>query len=62
MDITKFNKAIVAIIGGAATVASMLFGANVDFLTPELIAAVGSIVTSILVFAVPNTPAKTPAE
>ena len=59
MDIGAVNKAIVSVIGGLATLASMIFGANVDFLSPELIAAVGSVVTSILVYAIPNTPEDT---
>lgn len=59
MDIGVINKAIVSVIGGIATIATMVLGADVSFLTPELIAAVGSIITSILVYAIPN---KEPSE
>ncbi len=61
---TSVDKAIAAIFGGIVTVASMVFGVEAAWATPELIAAVGSVITTVLVYAVPNktaTPA-TPAE
>lgn len=50
----EVNKAIVAILGGVVTVAGIVFGADVSWATPELIAAVGSVLTSFLVWRIPN--------
>jgi len=56
---TSVDKAIVAIISGFLTVATMVFGVDLN-LSPELIAAVGSVVSGILVYLVPNK--EVPAE
>jgi len=50
---TEYNKAIVAILGGAVTLVAA-FGLNVDWATPELISGIGSFITAVLVWAVPN--------
>lgn len=46
----RYNKAIMAILGGLATLAG-IWGINID---PEIVAAVGTIVTAVLVERVPN--------
>jgi CBS-domain-containing membrane protein len=51
---TSIDKAIVAILGGLATVAAMSFGVNVDWATPELLGSIGSVLSAILVYVVPN--------
>ena len=48
---TKYNKAFMALLGSAATAAGHL-GLNLD---PELVSALGVVVTSVLVYVVPNT-------
>ncbi len=50
---TEYNKAVVAILGGAVTLVAA-FGLNVDWATPELISGIGSFITAVLVWAVPN--------
>lgn len=47
---TKYNKAIMAILGGVATLGGLL-GLDVD---PELISGAGSLLTALLVWWVPN--------
>lgn len=54
MDQTTVAKAIVALLTGMATVAATVFAVNVDWLTPELTVTVGSAVTALLVWLVPN--------
>jgi hypothetical protein len=51
---TTIDKAIVAILGGLATVAAMSFGVNVDWATPELLGSIGTMLNAILVYVVPN--------
>lgn len=50
-----YNKFVVALLGAVVTGASA-FGYNFDFLTPELQTTIASLVTAILVWAVPNKP------
>jgi len=50
---TTVNKAVVALLGSIVTLVSM-FGVNVDWASPELIGAIGSIITAGLVYLVPN--------
>lgn len=50
---TTVDKAIVAIIGGLLTVASMVFGMDLN-ISPEFIGAIGSVVSGVLVYLVPN--------
>ena len=51
--ITSFDKAIVALLGSVLSIAAT-FGLNVDWATPEIIASVGGLVTTLLVWLVPN--------
>lgn len=51
--ITTFDKAIVALIGSALSIAAT-FGLKVDWATPEIIAAVGGLLTTLLVYVFPN--------
>lgn len=48
--LAQYRKAVTAIIGGVVTIAAV-YGINFD---PELVAAVTTIVTAALVWAVPN--------
>lgn len=54
--VTGFDKAIVAFLGAALTLAAA-FGVNVDWATPELISGVGGLITAVLVYLVPNKAA-----
>ena len=51
--ITTFDKAIVALLGGVLSIAAA-FGLSVDWATPELIGTIGSVITGILTFLIPN--------
>ena len=51
--VTTFDKAIVALLGAIVSIAAT-FGLSVSWATPEVIASVGGIITSILVYLVPN--------
>ena len=53
---TAYNKAIVAFLGAAVTLAAA-FGVSVDWATPELISGVGGLITAVLVYLVPNKTA-----
>ena len=55
MDMGKVSKAIVAVIGGVGTLMGIVFGADVSWLTPELTVAIGSVLTTLMVYLVPNT-------
>ena len=50
---TSVDKAIAAVIGGLVTVAAMVFNVDID-LSPETIAAMGTVLSTVLVYAVPN--------
>ncbi len=54
MRFRKLNKAIVASISGISVLASILFGTNIEWLTPELTVGIGAVVTPFLVWLVPN--------
>lgn len=51
--ITSFDKAIVAMLGGILSIAAS-FGLSVDWATPELIGTIGSVITGILTYLIPN--------
>ncbi len=51
--ITTFDKAIVALLGAALSIAAA-FGLKVDWATPEVLSSVGGVLTAILVYFVPN--------
>ena len=51
----KYAKAVTAFIASAVTVAATIGGAGVvAWATPELVAGVGTIVSTVLVYAIPN--------
>jgi len=56
MEQTTVAKAITAIITGFATIAATVFSQSVDWLTPELTVTIGSAITALLVWLVPNKP------
>ncbi len=56
MDKTSVAKAVTAVVSGVATIAATIFAVNVDWLTPELAVTIGTGVTALLVWLVPNKP------
>ena len=54
--VTGFDKAIVAFLGGVVTLVAA-FGVDVSWATPELISGVGSFLTAVLVYLIPNKTA-----
>lgn len=57
---TEINKAVVSLLSGVATIVAM-FGITADWATPEMIASMGAVIGTILVFLVPNKPALPPS-
>lgn len=51
--ITTFDKAIIGLIGSALSIAAA-FGLNVSWATPEIIGTIGSVITALLIYIVPN--------
>ena len=51
--ITSFDKAIVALIGGLLSIAAT-FGLEVSWATPEMIGTIGSVITGVLTYLIPN--------
>jgi hypothetical protein len=51
--VTEYNKAWAALIGAALTIAAQ-FGLPVDWATPELIATIGGLLTTVFVWLIPN--------
>lgn len=47
----KYSKAIMSLLGGLGTLGG-LFGLNIE---PEVVSAIGSLITAGLVYAVPNS-------
>jgi hypothetical protein len=58
---TTINKALVAVLSGIATIVGVIWGEDlVAFATPDLVAAVGAVITTALVYLIPNAdPATT---
>lgn len=54
MDSTTVAKAVTAVITGMATIAATVFAVSIDWLTPELTVTVGTAVTALMVWLVPN--------
>ena len=54
MEQTTTGKAIAAVLAGMATIAATVFSVDVDWLTPELTVTIGSALTALLVWLVPN--------
>lgn len=50
------DKAIAAIIGGLVTVAALFVPGVEDRFPPEVVAALGTVLSAALVYIVPNRP------
>lgn len=50
---SQYNKAIVAFLGSLVTLLAA-FGIDLPWATPEMVSAVGGVVTTFLVWLVPN--------
>ena len=48
----NYSKAIAAILGGLVTMAGA-FGIPVEWATPEVVTAVGTVITTVLVYIFP---------
>lgn len=53
---TSMDKALVALIMSAVFLLNFFFGLNLGFVTQETVATVVSLLTPILVWAIPNKP------
>jgi hypothetical protein len=53
MEMTT-GKAVAAVLTGLATIAATVFGVNTGWFTPELSVTIGSALTALLVYLVPN--------
>lgn len=53
---TSMDKALVALIMSALFLINFFFGLNLGFVTQETVATVVSLLTPILVWAIPNKP------
>lgn len=62
MDKTTVGKAIAAVLAGLATIAATVFSVDVDWLTPELTVTIGTALTALLVWLVPNKPVEDTGE
>lgn len=52
---TTINKAVVAVLGGIVTLLGVIFGEDVlAWATPEVVSAIGGLLTAVLVWAIPN--------
>ena len=54
METTSMTKAITAIITGVATVAATIWSIDIGWLSPEMTVTIGSVVTALMVWLVPN--------
>lgn len=54
---TTVDKAIAAIIGGFVSFATLKWGIQIDWMTPELINSVSIAIAGALVYLIPNKPA-----
>lgn len=54
MEPMTVAKAIAAVLSGLATIAATVFAVNVEWLTPELTVTIGTALSAILVYMVPN--------
>ncbi len=50
----KYNKAIVAVLGGLATLFAPAIPTLAEAATPEVIQSVSTLITAVLVYAIPN--------
>lgn len=53
---TSIDKALVALIMSGIFLLNFFFGLNLGFVTQETVATVVSLLTPILVWAIPNKP------
>jgi membrane protein YqaA with SNARE-associated domain len=51
--VSSFDKAIIALLGSIVTIAAA-FGLELSWATPELIGTIGSVLTGILTYLIPN--------
>lgn len=51
---TTIDKAIAAVLGGLISFFTLQFGIQVEWMTPELVGTISSVVTGLLVYLVPN--------
>ncbi len=56
MEQTTTAKAVTAVLSGLVTIAATVFAVQWDWLTPELTVTVGTLLTAVLVYFVPNEP------
>ncbi len=54
---TTVDKAIAAVLGGLSSFALLQYGLELEFLTPEMITMISSLVAGFLTYLVPNAPA-----
>jgi hypothetical protein len=50
----KYNKAIVAVLGGLVTLFAPAIPPLAEAATPEVIQSVSTLITAVLVYAIPN--------
>ena len=53
----RYNKAIVAVLGGLVTVLAPFIPGIEDVMTPEMIGALGTMFTAFFVYLIPNKEA-----
>jgi len=55
---TTVNKAVVAVLGGILTLIGVIAGESVvSWATPEIVSAIGGLITAGLVYFIPNAEA-----
>ena len=54
MRLQKYNKAIVAVLGGLVTLFAPAVPALADVATPEIIQSLSTLLTAVMVYAIPN--------
>ncbi|MFK8015088.1 MAG: hypothetical protein AB8G17_06575 [Gammaproteobacteria bacterium] len=53
----KYNKAIVAVLGGLVTLFAPAIPAIAEAATPEVIQSLSTLITAVMVYAIPNNEA-----
>ena len=54
MQLAKISKAVVAAVTGLSVLAGIFLGADIEWLTPELISGIGAVVAPYLVWVIRN--------
>lgn len=58
---TTINKAVVAVLGGFVTLVGVVWGEDViSWATPEVVSAIGGLITAALVYLIPNKDPEEP--